>query len=106
MDDDKIKKYLEMRYPITWIPCEDGGFVVKIEDLPGCVSQGDTVVDAYQMIEDARIAWIVTALERGIDIPFPQMKALAVCSGQKWANNSKKMPTSGLVDATAEEIAA
>ena len=34
------------RYPITLVPCEDGGFVAKITDLQGCIAQGDSAEEA------------------------------------------------------------
>jgi len=32
---------------------EDGGYWVECPDLPGCVSQGDTIEEALEMIKDA-----------------------------------------------------
>jgi predicted RNase H-like HicB family nuclease len=33
--------------------CEEGGYWVECPDYPGCVSQGDTVEEAREMILDA-----------------------------------------------------
>ena len=71
MDIDETKKYFEIEYDITLKKCEEGGYFVKINDLPGCMSQGETQKEAFEMIEDAKRCWIEVALERGIEIPKP-----------------------------------
>jgi antitoxin HicB len=38
--------------------CPEGGYFVQIEDLPGCYSQGETVEEAMEMIEEARQLWM------------------------------------------------
>ena len=48
---------------------EEGGFVVSVPDLPGCVSNGDTFEDAWEMIQDAMEGWLQVALEHGDPIP-------------------------------------
>ena len=67
-----INYYLKLKYPVTLIPDETGGYAVEIEDLPGCISQGETVEEALQMIEEARQLWLETAYEDGLDIPLPR----------------------------------
>jgi len=68
---DSVNKYIEMNHSINVEPCEEGGFFVTIPDLPGCMSQGDTIEEAIEMIMDAKVAWIEVALKRGMDIPLP-----------------------------------
>jgi len=61
-------------YPSSKImlyPAVEGGLVVEIPELPGCISQGETRDEALVMIEDAKIAWIRVALELGREIPEP-----------------------------------
>jgi len=43
------KKYTVVLHADT----EDGGYWVECPDIPGCVSQGDTVEEALEMIKDA-----------------------------------------------------
>lgn len=43
------KKYKVVLHTDT----EDGGYWVECPDIPGCVSQGDTVEEALEMIKDA-----------------------------------------------------
>ncbi|UOF90981.1 type II toxin-antitoxin system HicB family antitoxin [Fodinisporobacter ferrooxydans] len=71
MTEKNLDYYLSLPYTITLIPAQEGGYVVKINELPGCLSQGETVEEALSMIEDAKRAWIEVALEVGNDIPEP-----------------------------------
>lgn len=64
--------YLGLKYPVTVTPDPEGGFVVEIEDIPGCFSQGDTLEEAYENIEEARRLWLESAYEDGLDIPLPR----------------------------------
>lgn len=55
---------------ITWSE-EDGAFLVAVPELPGCMADGSTVVEA---VENAKIVieeWIELAKEKGMEIPQP-----------------------------------
>jgi antitoxin HicB len=67
-----IDYYLGLKYPVTLHPASEGGYAAEIEDLPGCISQGDTVEEAMKMIEEARVLWLESAYEDGLDIPIPR----------------------------------
>jgi predicted RNase H-like HicB family nuclease len=67
-----IKYYLGLNYPITIYNAEEGGYVAEIEDLPGCLTEGETLEEVTQRIENARNAWIQTAYEDGTEIPLPR----------------------------------
>ena len=67
-----LNDYLNLSYPITLYPEPDGGYTVMLADLPGCLSQGDTLEEAIANIKEAQIAWIETALECGDEIPVPE----------------------------------
>ena len=67
-----IEEYMKLPYRIELIPDPDeGGFVVTFPDLPGCLSVGETIEDAYRNAEDAKHEWLATAIEDGIAIPEP-----------------------------------
>ena len=67
-----IDEYMKLPYRIELIPDPDeGGFAVTIPDLPGCLSMGETIEDAYRNAEDAKHEWLKAALEEGISIPEP-----------------------------------
>ena len=67
-----LKYYMELKYPVTIHIAPEGGFVAEIEDLPGCLAQGETLVEAYEEIEIARKLWLETTYEDGQDIPLPR----------------------------------
>ena len=66
-----LQYYQGLPYRIVLHPAEEGGYVVEIPELPGCISQGETLEEAYKMIQDAKICWLETAIEDGIEVPEP-----------------------------------
>jgi len=66
-----LEYYLNLKYPVTIIPDESGGFAAEIADLPGCITQGDTLEETYANIEEARKLWLEVTYEDEQDIPLP-----------------------------------
>lgn len=66
-----LEYYLGLPYKIVLYPAEEGGYAIEIPELPGCVSQGLTLEEAYEMIQDAKKGWIDLALQNGETIPEP-----------------------------------
>lgn len=64
--------YLSLRYPVTIHTDPDSGYVAEIEELPGCMTQAETIDEAFRAIEDAQQLWIKTAYDDGQDIPLPR----------------------------------
>lgn len=64
-----MKKIL---YPACFYPAENGGYTVVVPDLPGCVSEGDTLAEAIEMATDAASGWILDELEDGKPAPTPR----------------------------------
>jgi antitoxin HicB len=52
-------------------PDEGGGYLVEFPDLPGCMSDGETVEEAIANGLDAKHAWLTVAREEGRSIPEP-----------------------------------
>lgn len=48
------------------------GYMASIPLLKGCMTCGDDMFQALENLEDAKKAWIETALERGLAIPEPE----------------------------------
>ena len=71
-DRKPLEYYLNLKYPVTFEAAPEGGYFVQIEDLPGCYSQGETVEEAMEMIEEARQLWLESAYEDGLNIPLPR----------------------------------
>lgn len=68
-----IEYYMSLPYTRELIKEPEGGWFIRIKELPGCMSQGDTVEDAMTMIEDAMLGWLDVSLEDGDEIPEPKL---------------------------------
>ena len=68
----KLDFYLNLPYTTEIIKDEFGGYFVKVKELLGCMSQGETEGEAIEMINDAKKLWLEVAIERGIAIPEPR----------------------------------
>lgn len=67
-----LEYYLSLQYPFNVIADEDdGGYVVVFPDLPGCLTQFETLDELAEMVEEARTLWIESEYEQGHDIPLP-----------------------------------
>ena len=67
-----LEHYLNLKYPVTIYTSPEGGFVAEIEDLPGCLAQGETLDETFELIEEARKMWLEVAYDDGQDIPEPR----------------------------------
>jgi predicted RNase H-like HicB family nuclease len=67
-----LEYYLSLPYTIEIIPdVTDGGWFMRIKELPGCMTQADKWEDVLPMIEEAKQLWLEVALEYGHTIPEP-----------------------------------
>src|SRR5438128_2742986 len=76
MTQHSIEEYLALPYTVEiYRDDSDGevGYVARVVELPGCLTQADTFVGLEEMIQDAMRAWIETALENGQLIPEPHI---------------------------------
>ena len=64
--------YLGLPYTIELKEDPESGWFVKIKELPGCMSQGDTANEALEMIQEAMELWLEVSLEDGDPIPEPR----------------------------------
>jgi antitoxin HicB len=70
-----IEDYLDLPYTIEVIRDnnkDDPGWVARVKELPGCMTQGDTFEELGKMVADALRGWLEIALEDGIPIPEPR----------------------------------
>jgi len=67
-----LRYYMELPYSIRIIPEEVGGFFAEIEELQGCMTQGDTIEEVKENIEEAKESWLTVAIEEEIEIPQPR----------------------------------
>jgi antitoxin HicB len=59
-----------MRYTVVLEQEPDGGYVVSVPALPGCVSQGDTRGEALSNIREAIALYLQDCRDAGDPIPI------------------------------------
>lgn len=59
-----------MRYTVVFEREPDGGYVVTVPALPGCVSQGDTRQAALDNIREAILAYVEALRKVGDPVPL------------------------------------
>ena len=65
---------MKLVYPAIFTPFDEGnGFTVEVPDLPGCVTEGDNLVEAIEMGTDAASGWILGEIEDGNSFPAASM---------------------------------
>ena len=71
-----LEYYLGLEYTFNAIADPDGGYVVVFPDLPGCMTQGDTLDEVRHMAEEARILWLEAEYDTDPNgIPLPSYPA-------------------------------
>ena len=65
---------MKLVYPAIFTPFDEGnGFTVEVPDLPGCVTEGDNLIDAIEMGNDDASGWILGEIEDGNSFPAASM---------------------------------
>lgn len=67
-----MRKRLE--YPFSIRPLsadEGGGYLIEFPDLPGCMSDGESIVEAIENRRDALRSWIRAMRDAGRPVPAP-----------------------------------
>ena len=75
MTTKTVDDYLKLPYTIEVFRDDnedDPGWVARVAELPGCLTQADTFEELGEMIEDAMRGWIEIALEDGTPVPEPR----------------------------------
>lgn len=74
---------MKLVYEAIFTPFENGdGYTVEVPDLPGCITEGDSLAEAIEMGQDAASGWILTELEEGHDFPKPSdLSSVSVPTG-------------------------
>lgn len=66
-----LSNHLRTEYPFQVVADPDGGYVILYPDLPGCMTQVESMDEVGPMADEIRHLWIETQYERGEDIPPP-----------------------------------
>ncbi|MFA6408687.1 MAG: type II toxin-antitoxin system HicB family antitoxin [Gammaproteobacteria bacterium] len=103
MRNNPLKKERIQDYPFTLrhLSEEDGGgYLIEFPDLPGCMSDGETIEEAIENGRDAVKCWVDAAKKSGRVIPCPG--GLEKQSG-KWVQRVPKSIHLRLVSKAVEE---
>ena len=58
-----------LKYTAIFEPAKEGGYLVSVPVVPGCVTQGSTFEEAELMIKDALEGCLAVLKKEGQDIP-------------------------------------
>ncbi|MEM6533379.1 MAG: type II toxin-antitoxin system HicB family antitoxin [Myxococcota bacterium] len=71
LTDRRINHYLRLQYPVEASLSDQGFYVGRYPDLPGCEAVGITPADLYHALNGARRDWISERLRAGASVPAP-----------------------------------
>ena len=77
-----LSHYLSLQYPFAAHVDQNGGYVIVHPDLPGCLTQAETLDEIPPMAKDARTGWIETEYEEGRNIPEPSYQKFSHSANQ------------------------
>lgn len=67
----QVQRLMALPYTRELLPNEDGTWFARIVEFPGCITEGDTKVEALEMLDDAMADWLTAKLEDSDPIPKP-----------------------------------
>ena len=73
--EKQLKHYAELPYTVIVEQWDDGEgpyWVARIGELPHCLIHADTPEEAIREIQEVKMDWIRSNLERGLPIPEPR----------------------------------
>ncbi len=73
--EEKLAYYLSLPYTIEVIKDSESdaeSWFALVAELPGCMTEADNFTELGEMIHDAMVSWLETALEDGQAIPEPR----------------------------------
>lgn len=56
-------------YTVQFRPAEEGGYVVEVPSLPGCMTEGDTFEEAVANAREAITLYLESLRARGLPAP-------------------------------------
>jgi antitoxin HicB len=98
---NNVSYYMELAYPVVLRKDQDGDFIARIEELPGCLSHGETETEALAHLREAQQLWIEDCLESGQPVPEPEPEE-ELPSG-KWVQRAPRTLHKRLTDVAKHE---
>src|ERR1700686_1315587 len=81
---------------------EGGGYLIEFPDLPGCISDGETIEEAIANGAEAKRDWIAAMQAAGRPVSPPTVDAAETYSG-KWVVRMPKSLHRGLAERARQE---
>lgn len=69
-----LEDYVSLNYPISVYQDEEGDYIAKVDDLPGCIADGATPGEAFDNARIATRSWIESRLKAGLEVPQPRLE--------------------------------
>lgn len=66
-----LAEHLADAYSFNVVADTEGGFVIVFPDLPGCMTQVETLAEVPAAADEVRQLWIETEYGRGAEVPPP-----------------------------------
>lgn len=60
---------MKIQYALRVHKAEEGGYWAEFPDLPGCVTEGDTLKETLDNAREALSGWITSKFERNFEVP-------------------------------------
>jgi antitoxin HicB len=103
-----IDAYLELPYHVrlvrdSWADGRHGWFA-EVEELPGCMTQAETLAEVETAIHDAMRGWIAAQLDNGGSVPLPREDADHTHSGRFLARVPRSLHAQLAAEADAEGV--
>jgi antitoxin HicB len=67
-----LDHYLSLKYRTSVYQDDEGDYIAEVDDLPGCVADGQTPDEAFANLEEAKRSWMESRRAAGLEIPEPR----------------------------------
>ena len=93
--------YEALPYTVVLRKDDDGNFIARIPELPGCTAHGDDEASAIRYLRSVQRLWIEESLSTGQDIPEPE--TLGDLPSGKWVQRVPRRLHKNLTDMARRE---
>ncbi len=63
---------MNLNYEISLHRDEEGTYFATVQELPGCMADGETPNDAVENLREAMKSWMASRIQAGLEIPEPR----------------------------------
>ena len=60
----------KIQLTVVFEAAEEGGYIARVPSLPGCMTQGETLAEAEEMVKDAIKAHFASMKKHGESVPL------------------------------------